>query len=86
MSVKKIDCQLSAEKYPSRENSYCNSFSASHGQNCKQHLKEGTISYSNVIGSFAKNLHKKPFQIFVGSSDFSPKEYDIKRINAFSKA
>lgn len=34
-----------------------------------------TISHSDVIGSFAKNLHKKPFQLFVGSSDFSPKEY-----------
>ena len=37
-----------------------------------------TISHSDVIGSFAKTLHKKPFQIFVGSFDFSSKEYDKK--------
>ena len=34
-----------------------------------------TILHSDVIGSFTKNLHKKPFQLFVGSSDFSPKDY-----------
>lgn len=39
--LKKTDCQLSVEKYPSRVNNHCNSFSASRGQNCKQHLEDG---------------------------------------------
>ena len=41
MSVKKTDCQLSVQKYPSRVNNHCNSFSAGHGQNFKQHLEDG---------------------------------------------
>ena len=83
--VKEIEpASLSVEEYPSRLKIVIH-FLQVMDKTVNNIWKTVTISHSDVIGSFEKNLHKKPFRIFVGSSDFNPKEYDQKT-HAINKA